>query len=95
MKVNITGNNVEVTEALNTYLHEKLQKIEKHFDQIIHMNIILSIEKLEQKAEATIHLNKADLFASSKHNNMYAAIDDLVRKLDKQVIKFKETHFHH
>jgi putative sigma-54 modulation protein len=90
MQVDITGHHIEVTESLKNYVNEKFQKLERHFDHVIDSHVILSVEKLVQKAEATVHVNGAKLFAVSEHSDLYAAIDGLIDKLDRQTIKHKE-----
>lgn len=90
MQVSISGHHVEVTDSLKDYTTEKLAKLERHAADIVSINAILSIEKTRQKAEATIHVKGADLFANAESDDMYAAIDALTDKLDRQVIKHKE-----
>ncbi|MBA2709973.1 MAG: ribosome-associated translation inhibitor RaiA [Tatlockia sp.] len=90
MNINITGHHVEVTTALRDYTQEKFNKLERHFDKITSIHVIFDIEKLDQKAEATIKVAKSELHASSSTEDMYASIDDLVDKLDRQLIKHKE-----
>lgn len=90
MQLNLTGRHVEVTESLRDYVNNKFAKLERHSDHISNVHVILDVEKLNQKAEATIHVSGADLFASTEHQDMYAAIDSLIDKLDRQVIKHKE-----
>lgn len=90
MQINISGHHVELTTALRDYVTNKLSKLERHFDNITTTQVTLSVEKLRQKAEATVHVSGADLFAQSEHEDMYAAIDALTDKLDRQVIKHKE-----
>ena len=90
MQVNITGHHIEVTEALKNYVNEKFQRLERHFGNVIDSHVILSVEKLVQKAEATVHVNGANLFAMEEHSDLYAAIDGLIDKLDRQTIKHKE-----
>ena len=90
MQINITGRHVEVTTALRDYVTTKFAKLERHFDHINNVYVILDVEKLVQKAEATLHVNGGDIFAASDHQDMYAAIDGLIDKLDRQVIKHKE-----
>ncbi|OUS31717.1 ribosomal subunit interface protein [Gammaproteobacteria bacterium 45_16_T64] len=90
MQLNISGHHVEVTDALKEYVSGKLEKLENHSADIISIKAILSLEKTRQKAEATIHVRGADLFANAEHEDMYAAIDLLSDKLDRQVIKHKE-----
>ncbi|TRW50445.1 ribosome hibernation promoting factor [Aliidiomarina halalkaliphila] len=90
MQINLTGHHVEITEALRDYVDNKFAKLERHFDHINNVHVILNVEKLLQKAEATLHLNGGEVFATSEHQDMYAAIDGLIDKLDRQVIKHKE-----
>ncbi|MGD2082083.1 MAG: ribosome-associated translation inhibitor RaiA [Chromatiales bacterium] len=90
MQISLTGHHVEVTDALRSYVDSKLERLERHFDHVIDVHVILSVEKLDQKAEATIKLNGASVFADATHQDMYAAIDGLVDKLDRQVKKHKE-----
>ena len=90
MQVNLTGHHVDVTEALRGYVDEKIARLERHFDHVTNVHVILSVEKLSKKAEATVHIAGADVFADSVHEDMYAAIDALVDKLDRQVLRHKE-----
>jgi len=90
MQINLTGHHVEITDSLRTYVDTKFEKLERHFDHINNVHVILNIEKLKQKAEATLHLSGAEVFANAEHTDMYAAIDSLIDKLDRQVIKHKE-----
>jgi putative sigma-54 modulation protein len=90
MQITIAGHHVEITEALRGYVTSKLEKLERHFDQVSNIDVILSVEKLVQKAEATVPVNGQNLFANAEDQDMYAAIDALVDKLDRQIIKRKE-----
>tara|TARA_Y100000815_G_scaffold54727_1_gene44348 strand:- start:844 stop:1137 length:294 start_codon:yes stop_codon:yes gene_type:complete len=90
MQLNLTGRHVEITDSLRDYVNSKFAKLERHFDHINNVHVILDVEKLSQKAEATLHVNGGELFASTAHQDMYAAIDSLIDKLDRQVIKHKE-----
>lgn len=90
MQINITGHHVELTDALRNYVNEKFQRIERHFENVIHIHVILSVEKLEQKAEATMQVNGARLHAEDTQADLYAAIDGLIDKLDRQVLRHKE-----
>lgn len=94
MQMIISGHHVEVTEALKDYIASKLSRIERHFDSITSMQVILSIEKLAQKAEATIRIAGAELFANAESVDMYAAIDLLSDKLDRQILRHKEKTQH-
>ena len=95
MQINLTCRHVDVTESLKDYVDTKFAKLERHFDHINNVHVILNVEKLVQKAEATMHVNGGELFAPSEHNDMYAAIDSLIDKLDRQVIKHKEKMSRH
>ncbi|WP_299264956.1 ribosome hibernation promoting factor [uncultured Psychrosphaera sp.] len=90
MQINLTCRHIETTDSLREYVDSKFSKLERHFDHINNVHVILDVEKLAQKAEATLHVNGGELFATSEHNDMYAAIDGLIDKLDRQVIKHKE-----
>jgi putative sigma-54 modulation protein len=90
MQINLTCRHIETTDSLREYVDSKFSKLERHFDHINNVHVILDVEKLAQKAEATMHVNGGELFATSEHNDMYAAIDGLIDKLDRQVIKHKE-----
>lgn len=95
MQVNITGLHLEITEALRDYVEEKFERLERHFDRIITVQVILQVEKLKQKAEATLHVAGREVVGNSEHSDMYAAIDLLVDKLDRQLIKHKEKQLDH
>jgi len=90
MQLSISGHHVDVTDALKAYVEDKLQKLERHYDHITTAHVILTVEKLRQKAEATIHISGAELFADADCDDMYAAIDKLTDKLDRQILKHKE-----
>jgi putative sigma-54 modulation protein len=90
MQINISGHHVEVTQALKDYVHSKVNKLERHFEYITNVQVTLTVEKLMQKAEATIHASGAELHANADDENMYAAIDGLTDKLDRQLLKHKE-----
>jgi putative sigma-54 modulation protein len=90
MQLNLTGHHVDITDSLRSYVNEKFERLERHFDHINNVHVILSIEKMRQIAEANIHLNGGEIFANAEATDMYASIDSLVDKLDRQVIKHKE-----
>ncbi|GGH93103.1 ribosome hibernation-promoting factor, HPF/YfiA family [Pseudomonas fluvialis] len=92
MQVNISGHQLDVTDALRDYIGEKLSRLERHFDKITNVQIILEVEKLKQKIEATLHIAGGEVVANAEHEDMYAAIDLLADKLDRQLIKHKEKH---
>ncbi|MGL5743005.1 MAG: ribosome hibernation promoting factor [Legionella sp.] len=95
MQINITGHRMDVTPALRAFTEEKFDKLERHFDQITSINVVFDIEKLRQIAEATVYVAKGELHASSESDNLYAAIDTLIDKLDRQLIKHKEKSRQH
>jgi len=90
MQVNVSGHHVEVTDSLRKYVATKLEKLERHFDRITNMSVILSVEKQRQKAESTVHISGGENYADAEHDDLYAAIDMLADKLDRQLIKKKE-----
>ncbi len=90
MKIEVSGHQIDVTPALREYVVTKLERLERHFDQVLDVHVILSVDKLEQKAEATLNLTGRSLHANSVSEDMYAAIDLLIDKVDRQVLKVKE-----
>lgn len=90
MNLNLSGHHVDVSPALRDYVSNKLQRVERHFDRLIGANIVLTVEKLLHKAEATIHASGANIHAHAAENDMYAAIDALIDKLDEQARRHKE-----
>lgn len=92
MQMNISGHHVELTPSLRDYVTNKMERLERHFDHITTVSVTLSVEKLRQKADATIHVSGADIFAQSESEDMYASIDSLIDKLDRQILKHKGKH---
>jgi putative sigma-54 modulation protein len=90
MQINVSGHHLDVTDSLRHYVITKLDKLERHFDKITHMNVILTVKKLRQKAESTIHISGGEIYADAESDDLYAAIDKLTSKLDRQLIKQKE-----
>lgn len=90
MQLSVTGHHVEVTPALRSYVAKKLERIGRHFDQVIDVHCVLTVEKLRQKAEATLHVSGCSIYADATEEDMYAAIDLLVDKLDRCIKKHKE-----
>jgi putative sigma-54 modulation protein len=102
MNLTISGHHLEVTPALRQYVTGKLDRITRHFDQVVDVKVLLTVEKQKEKekrqrAECNIHVKGSDLFAESAHEDLYAAVDELVDKLDRQVVKHKDriTDHHH
>jgi putative sigma-54 modulation protein len=95
MNLHLSGHHVEVTPAMRDYVTSKFTRITRHFDHVIDVNVILSVEKLKQKIEANVHLSGKDIFVECDDADMYAAIDALVDKLDRQILKHKERNFEH
>lgn len=90
MQLNVTGHHVDVTTSLKGYVEKKLDRIVRHSDYVIDVHCILTVEKLRHKAEATVALSGATVYADATDPNMYAAIDALADKLDRRVKKHKE-----
>jgi putative sigma-54 modulation protein len=95
MQINITGHHVDVTGPLRDYVDSKLERIVRHYDQLVSVHIVLSVEKLRHTAEARLHVAGNDLFADATDEDMYAAIDALADKLDRQITKHKEKSTDH
>lgn len=95
MNLHITGLHIEVTDALRNHVTEKLARINRHSDNIISVNITLSTEKVQHKAAAQVHLAGKDLHVEAIENDMYAAIDVLMDKLDRAVLQHKEKSNRH
>ena len=91
MQLNLTGHHIEITPALRDYVDNKLERLMRHFDQVTTAHCVLTVEKLRHKAEATINVSGGRIFADAVENDMYAAIDGLIDKLDRQIKKHKET----
>jgi putative sigma-54 modulation protein len=89
MQINISGHHVELTDALRSYVSSKLGRLERHAENITHIDVVLNVEKLRQKVEATLRMAGAELFAAAEDEDMYAAIDALSDKLDRQIEKHK------
>lgn len=90
MQVNLTGHHVDLTSSMRDYVNNKMERLERHFDIVQDIHVVLSVEKLRHKAEATLHINGGNVFANAVEEDMYAAIDALTDKLDRQVKKHKE-----
>ena len=90
MNLTVTGHHLDVTDSLRQYVTSKMDRLERHSDDVQDVHVILSVEKLRQKAEATVNLKGTQLFADTIEQDMYAAIDLLTDKLDRQLIKHKE-----
>jgi len=89
MNLNVSGHHLEVTSAMRSYVKAKLERVSRHFDHVIDAHVILTVDKLRQKAEATLHLRGKDLHCESEQEDLYAAIDLLADKLDRQVLRYK------
>jgi putative sigma-54 modulation protein len=95
MHVIVTGHHLEITEALKAHIDSKFEKLARHFDNVTDVHVILTVEKLVQKAEATLQISGAKLFAEDSQEDMYVAIDNMVDKLDRQITKYKEKNWGH
>lgn len=102
MNLTISGHHLEVTPALRDYVTSKLDRVIRHFDRVVDVKVLLTVEKQREKekrqrAECNIHVKGSDLFAATAHEDLYAAVDDLVDKMDRQVIRHKnrvQSHHH-
>ena len=92
MNLNLSGHHLEITPAIREHVLSKLGKVKRHFDHVIDVNVILSVEKLKQKAEANVHLSGKTIFVECDDANLYVAIDNLIEKLDRQILKHKEKY---
>jgi len=90
MQLSITGHHIDLTDSLRGYVQTKISRLERHFDIVSDVHCILTVEKLRHKAEATVSVNGSTIYADATEEDMYAAIDGLVDKLDRRVRKFKE-----
>ena len=90
MQLSISGHHVELTDSINEFIHQKFEKLDRHYDQITQVHVVLDIQKHEHMAEATAHVTGGELFANATAEDMYASIDAMVDKLDRQLIKHKE-----
>ncbi len=90
MNLHITGHHVAVTDSLRAYMVSKLDRVNRHFDHVIDVNVVMSVEKLRQKVEANVHVSGREIHAASESENLYAAIDELADRLDRQVVRHKE-----
>lgn len=90
MQLNLTGHHVDITDSLRSYVTSKIEKVDRHFDNVTNVHVILSVEKKRHKAEATVNMAGNNIFADAEEEDMYAAIDGLIDKLDRQVKKHKE-----
>jgi putative sigma-54 modulation protein len=95
MNLTISGHHLDVTPALREYVLTKLDRVTRHFDQVVDINVLLCVEKLKEKerrqrAEVTLHVKGRDIFVENAHEDLYAAIDQLMDKLDRQVVRHKD-----
>jgi putative sigma-54 modulation protein len=89
MNLSVTGHHVAVTAAIRSYVESKLDRVLRHSDRVTTVSVILSVQKLRQKAEANVHVRGKDLYVEADHEDLYAAIDAMADKLDRQVLKHK------
>ena len=90
MNLNVSGHHLEVTQAIRDYVRSKIERVTRHFDQVIDAHVILTVDKLRQKAEVTLHVSGKDLHCECEQEDLYAAIDLLADKLDRQVLRYKD-----
>ena len=90
MQLDITGHHVDVSPLLNNYIRDKITRLKRHFDQVLNIHIILEVQKYNNRAEASLNVSGNHIFAEATGHDMYAAIDFLADKLDRQILKHKE-----
>jgi putative sigma-54 modulation protein len=93
VNLNVSGHQLEITPAIRKYVSSKLERVKRHFDHVIDAHVILSVNKLSQKAEVTLHVRGKDIHCECEEGDLYAAIDLLVDKLDRQVLKYKKKRY--
>ena len=93
MNLNVSGHHLEVTPAIRDYVRAKIERVTRHFDQVIDAHVILTVDKLRQKAEVTLHVSGKDLHCECEQDDLYAAIDLLADQLDRQVLRYKDKRF--
>ena len=90
MQINITGHHLKVTNSLKNYVEKKFERLTRHFNHVMDVHVILTVEKLIRRAEASLKVGGNKIFADATNHGMYAAVDSLVNKLDRQIVKHKE-----
>jgi putative sigma-54 modulation protein len=101
MNLTISGHHLDITPSLREYVLTKLERVTRHFDQVVDVSVLLTVEKMKekerrQKAEVTLHVKGRDIFVEQSHEDLYAAVDQLMDKLDRQVVRHKDrTQQHH
>lgn len=95
MQINLTGHHVDITEAMRNYVDSRFERLSRHLDHVLDAHVVLSVEKLRHSAEATLQVNGGNLHAEATEDDMYAAIDALSDKLDRQILKYKEKKSSH
>jgi putative sigma-54 modulation protein len=93
MNLNVSGHHIDVTPAILSYVRSKLERVSRHFDHVIDAHVILTVNKIRQKAEVTLHVRGKDLHCESEEEDLYAAIDLLADKLDRQVLRYKDKRY--
>lgn len=95
MNLNLTGVHLDITPAIRAYVVNKMDRVNRHFDHVIDVNVVLSVDKLRQKVEANVHVRGKEIHAEAVDADMYAAIDCLADKLNRQILKYKEKNSAH
>ena len=90
MQIDITGHHLKITTALKDYVEKKFERLTRHFDHVLNIHVVLTVEKLIHRAEASLQVSGNKIFADASNEDMYAAVDSLVDKLDRQIVKHKE-----
>ena len=96
MQIELTGHHLDITPAIRNFVNEKFKRLERHFDHVINTHVVLTVEKVRHQAEASMLVSRNKIFANATADDMYVAIDELINKLDRQIVKHKEkTKDHH
>ena len=95
MHIAISGHQMDITQPLKKYVTDKMERIQRHFENVTNTTVVLHVEKTRHLAEATISAKGTTLHANAEAQDMYAAIDTLMRKLDRQVRKHKDKSSDH
>jgi putative sigma-54 modulation protein len=90
MNLNLSGHHVTITPGIRGHVNSKLERITRHFDHVINVSVILSVEKLRQKAEATVHVRGKEIYVENEDEDLYVAIDHMAEKLDRSILKYKD-----
>lgn len=90
MQIATTFRHMEASDALKSYVEEKLARVQKYIDEPINVQVFLTVEKIRHIAEITITAKGITIKASEETNDMYAAVDAVLDKIERQLRRYKE-----